>query len=143
MSEKEETTRRARNTTSIRIRAGIRDGVVKDSNAVLAKLEQLRDHFQVSSSKYDDGRRAAKHRCNQLFKKCPLAAIIFGVIVVMEMQNVPQSECPADGQKDYLPNGAPAPCNVDMCHAGRRKTRASQRKDGAAKINSGTDDMPR
>ena len=110
---------------------------MKDGHAVPAQLEQLRNHFEVSPSKYDDCRRAAKHRCNQLFKQGPPAAVICSVIVVMEMQDVAQPKCPADGQENKLANGAAAACDVDMCHTGRRKTRAKQRKDRAAKKSNG------
>ena len=99
------------------------------------------DDFQVSPSKYDDCRGAAKHRGDQLFKKRSLAAIILGVIVVMEMQDIAQSDCSGHRQKNNLSNGAAAACDVDMCHTGRRKTRAKQREHGAAQISNGADNM--
>ena len=89
-------------------------------------------NFQVSPSKYHDRHRAAKHRCDQLFKNRALAAVIFGVIVVMEMQDVAQSKCSGDGQKDDLANGAAAARDVDMRHTRRRKTRPKQCKNGAS-----------
>ena len=93
--------------------------------------------------KYHDCRRAAKNHCDQAFKNRAAAAVIFGVIVVMEMQDVTQSNCSGDGQKDNLSNGAAAARDVDMCHTGRRKTRPKQRKHGAAKIKNGADNMLR
>ena len=134
MSKKEQMTRLSRAGVLSKSRQRIRDGVVEDDHAVPAQLEQLGDDFQVSLSKYYDCRRAAKHRCDQPFKKRPPAAVIFGVIVVMKMQDIAQSDCSGDGQKDNLSNGAAATCDVDMCYTGRRKTRAKNCEHGAAKI---------
>ena len=79
----------------------------------------------------------------RLLRNVPLPAVIFGVIVVMEMQDVAQSKRSGDGQKDNLSNGAAAARDVDMCHTGRRKTCPKQCKHGAAKINNGADNMQR
>ena len=116
---------------------------MEDGDAVPAQSERLRDDFQISPSKYHDRRRAAKHRCDQAFKNRAPAAVIFGVIVVMEMQDVTQSNCSGDGQKDNLSNGAAAARDVDMRHTRRRKTRLKQCKNGAAEINNGTGNIQR
>ena len=50
------------------------------------------------------------------FKKLSTATIIFGVIVVVDMQNVAQPKRSRDGEKDNLSNGAAAACDIDMCH---------------------------
>ena len=143
MSKEEQMTGLTRARRSIEVRQGIRDGVVKDDDAVPGQPEQLRDDFQVSPSQYHHCRRAAKHRCYQAFKNRAAAAVIFGVIVVMEVQDVAQSKCSGDRQKDNLSNGAAAARDVDMCHTGRRKPRPKQCKYGAAKINNGACNMQR
>ena len=117
---------------------------MEDNHAVPAQLEHLRD--DTSRSRRPSTMTAAARRnivAISFLRNVPLAAVIFGVIVVMEMQDVAQSECSGDGQKDDLANGAAAARDVDMCHTRRRKTSPKQRKNGAAKINNGADNMQR
>src|SRR6516225_12044096 len=103
----------------IEVRQGIWDGVVEHNHAVPAQLKRLRDDFQVALSQHHDCRCAAKHHRDQSFKKRSLAAIVFCVIVVMEMQGVTQAERSGNGQKDYLANRAAAPRDVDMRYTRR------------------------
>ena len=115
------------------------DGVVDDSHPISAQSERLRDEFQIPPSKHHDRRRAAKCRCDQALISLAPAAVIFGVIVIMQVKDVPQSERSCDGQKDDLANGAAAARDIDVSHTRRRKTCLKQCKNGNAKIYNGAE----
>src|SRR5262249_62139005 len=94
------------------IRHGIWDGIVEYDDTVPGQFEHLGNDLLVTSAQYDDRGSALKCRRNELFKKGAPTLVIVGVIVVVKMKDITESEHSRHAQYDNLANGAAAPGNV-------------------------------
>ena len=107
------------------IRHGIRDGIVEYDDMVPGQFEHLRNDFPVASAQYDDRGSALERRRDELFKKRAPALVIVGVIVIVKVKDVGESEHSRHDQQENLPNGAAAPGDV---YVQQRRAEGTPRK---------------
>jgi hypothetical protein len=107
------------------IRHGIRDGIVEYDDTVPGQFEDLRNDVLVASAQYDDRGSALERRRDELLKKRAPALVIVGVIVIVKVKDVGESEHSRHDQQENLANGAAAPGDV---YVQQRRAEGTPRK---------------
>jgi hypothetical protein len=94
------------------IRYGIGDSIVKYDHPVPGQFEQLRNDLSVASTQHDDRGSAEKCRRDEPLKIRAPAAVIVGVIIIVKVEDVAETENSGRDQQNHLANGAAAPGDV-------------------------------
>ena len=118
------------------IRHGIRDGIVEYDDTVPGQFEDLRNDVLVASAQYDDRGSALKCRRDEPLKTWPSALVIVGVIVIVKVKDVAESEHSRHDQQENLANGAAAPGDVYVQQRRAEGTpRKKQRQQSVSQIS--------